>query len=376
MAASLGLVTFLGPGTEFATAQETAPADPFGAGLYLGAEVGGMNFDNACDPTALSCDHTDTAAAGFIGYRFDSRFTIEAGARDLGGARATYPRLTSTIDVVGDASGYDLSALLRLPFGPSWETYLRAGAFYWEAETMSPEFSATESGWSPSAGAGFGWQFKPAWQMRLQYLYLADVGGPDTGEANVETLTVGVLYTFGSRRGTRAAIAAAAPPPAPAAGAPASAAVVAAASAPVSAPPTAPAPAPPPLPVCPPPLPAWDSNVFFATNSDVPLQLASLDELVRRLRERPAAAVRVDGFADASGSSAYNLNLSRRRAQSVADHFRAAGVEESRIEVDWEGEVQSDPGAGALQSAAQSRRVRVTSPALDGDEGNCRRVTP
>ena len=226
-AAALAVLAVTELGSGAALAQESLPADRFVPGIYVGAEAGAMSFDNACDPTALSCDHTDTAAAAFVGYRLNSRFRLEAGARDFGEASAVYPRLTSTIGAVGEASGYDLSALLHLPLGPDWETYLRAGVFRWKAETASPEFAATESGWSPSAGAGFAWQFKPPWQLRLQYLYVADVGGPETGEANVEMFTAGILYSFGSPR--------AAPAPAPTAAAPPAAAAAAAAAVAVSA---------------------------------------------------------------------------------------------------------------------------------------------
>jgi OOP family OmpA-OmpF porin len=192
-AASLGFVA------DPVDAQEAAPADRFAPSFYVGAEAGATNFDNACDPTALSCDHTDSTGAPFLGYRFDSRFGLELGWRDLGEARATYPRLTSTIDVVGAIEGYDLSALMRFPLSAAWEAYVRAGAFRWDAQTVSPEFSAAESDWSPTAGAGFAWRFRPAWQMRFEYLYLDDAGGTETGETNVETLTVGLSYLFGNR---------------------------------------------------------------------------------------------------------------------------------------------------------------------------------
>ena len=175
---------------------ESAKPDRFAPGFYAGAELGEASYDNACDPTALSCDHADVAMAIFAGYSFVSRFMVEFGKRDLGEAFAVYPRLTNTIEVVGEADGYDLSALMRLPFGRAWEAYLRAGAYYWDAATESPEFSTSESDWSPSAGGGFAWNFRPGWQARFQYLYMGDVGGTETGEANVEMLSAGVSYFF------------------------------------------------------------------------------------------------------------------------------------------------------------------------------------
>lgn len=204
----------LGLAASSAPAQESVP-DHGPAGFYVGAEFGGMNYGNACDHTALSCDHKDWSRAAFAGYRFDSHFTLELGWRDLGDARAVYPRLTNTIEVIGEAEGFELSVLWRYPFSRTWEAYLRGGAFRWDAKTRSPEFSTSDSGWSPSVGAGLAWKFHPAWHARLQFLYLGDVGGTETGEANVEMLSVGITYTFGSRQSAVAVIGATSELPAP-----------------------------------------------------------------------------------------------------------------------------------------------------------------
>jgi hypothetical protein len=206
----LALLAATGLGTCPAAAQEPASAERFEPGFYAGAELGEMRYGTACSPTALSCDHADSVYAVYGGYRLGRRFMLEVGKRDLGEALAVYPRLTSTIDVVGEVDGYEFSALLRLPFGRAWEAYVRAGGYHWDAATASSEFSTAESDWSPSAGAGFAWQFRPAWQARFQFLYLGDVGGTETGEANVEMLSAGVSYLFGGRRATDASAEAAA----------------------------------------------------------------------------------------------------------------------------------------------------------------------
>jgi OOP family OmpA-OmpF porin len=202
--AALALLAAAGLGAGLAAAQAPSSPDGFEPGFYVGAEIGGMSFDNACDPSALSCDHADTAAAAFAGYRFGSRFMAEIGMRDLGEALAVYPRLTTTVDMVGEIDGYELSAVMRLPFRSDWEAYLRGGAYHWDAETRSPQTAIAESGWSPSAGAGLAWRFRPAWQARFQFLYIVDIGGVDTGKANVEMLSAGVSYFFGSRGATAA----------------------------------------------------------------------------------------------------------------------------------------------------------------------------
>lgn len=67
----------------------------------------------------------------------------------------------------------------------------------------------------------------------------------------------------------------------------------------------------------------------------------------------------VEGHTDFKGSDEYNLALSRKRAQAVADYLVALEIDESRIELSWKGEsqpIQNDTSANALQA---NRRVVV-----------------
>jgi outer membrane protein OmpA-like peptidoglycan-associated protein len=45
----------------------------------------------------------------------------------------------------------------------------------------------------------------------------------------------------------------------------------------------------------------------------------------------------VVGHTDTSGSAAYNLRLSERRAKAVADAMVGLGVAQSALAVDWKG---------------------------------------
>ncbi len=72
----------------------------------------------------------------------------------------------------------------------------------------------------------------------------------------------------------------------------------------------------------------------------------------------PALATRrtrIEGHTDASGSFRANTDLSRRRAQSVADYLVDSGVSASRLEVVGFGSTQPLPGLPA--DAPQNRRV-------------------
>lgn len=56
--------------------------------------------------------------------------------------------------------------------------------------------------------------------------------------------------------------------------------------------------------------------------------------------DQGAPRVVVVGHADTSGSAAYNVRLSERRAMAVADALVSAGVDQSKLSVDWKGESQ------------------------------------
>jgi OmpA-OmpF porin, OOP family len=68
--------------------------------------------------------------------------------------------------------------------------------------------------------------------------------------------------------------------------------------------------------------------------------------------------LRIEGHTDASGSARANQDLSRRRAQAVADYLVQAGIDRARLEVAGYGSSKPLPGT-APQSAANRRVMAV-----------------
>jgi len=68
-----------------------------------------------------------------------------------------------------------------------------------------------------------------------------------------------------------------------------------------------------------------------------------------------SSRLRIEGHTDSSGSAALNRELSRRRAQAVADYLIASGVERQRLEVVGYG--SSKPLPGKPTTAPENRRV-------------------
>ncbi|REJ84280.1 MAG: OmpA family protein [Bacteroidetes bacterium] len=98
------------------------------------------------------------------------------------------------------------------------------------------------------------------------------------------------------------------------------------------------------------------AKVFFKTSSTaVPVESVNdLNEIARTLNADKNLLVKVSGHSDRSGNAAFNLQLSKRRAESVALYLRKRGVKQSRIITEYFGEKFSKDPADPLD-----RRVEV-----------------
>ena len=82
-------------------------------------------------------------------------------------------------------------------------------------------------------------------------------------------------------------------------------------------------------------------NVFFTLNSSTirEKEQAKIEALAAFLRENTDAKVTVTGYADKeTGNPRYNAELSKRRAEAVAQALTAAGIAQERISVDYKGD--------------------------------------
>jgi OmpA-OmpF porin, OOP family len=93
--------------------------------------------------------------------------------------------------------------------------------------------------------------------------------------------------------------------------------------------PAAPPPLPPPLP--PPKRDIVLQGVTFARDSDelVPQAEGVLDTTINSLKPYPSQTIEVRGYADSTGSQAYNLKLTQRRAETVMHYMQSHGLTNS-----------------------------------------------
>jgi outer membrane protein OmpA-like peptidoglycan-associated protein len=109
-------------------------------------------------------------------------------------------------------------------------------------------------------------------------------------------------------------------------------------------------------------------NITFATDS---AQIASsfyapLNNLATSFRSYNQNSIEVVGHTDSTGAHSYNMSLSQRRAQSVADYLLAQGVDATRLSTRGMGPDQPVASNDNAEGRAQNRRVEVTLRPLPG----------
>ena len=109
-------------------------------------------------------------------------------------------------------------------------------------------------------------------------------------------------------------------------------------------------------------------NITFATDSSeiVSNFYAPLNNLASSFKQFNQNSIEIVGFTDSTGSRQYNMDLSQRRAQSVATYLTAQGVDGSRLSTRGAGPDQPIASNATADGRAQNRRVEVNLRPLPG----------
>lgn len=109
-------------------------------------------------------------------------------------------------------------------------------------------------------------------------------------------------------------------------------------------------------------------DVLFGTDKSnlTPNGIATAQKLADVLKQNPMRKVLVEGFTDSTGASAYNQELSSRRAASVRDALMQMGISGDRITVRGYGEAYPAAGNDSAAGRQLNRRVEIV---LSDDTG-------
>lgn len=310
---------------------------------YLDPYVGGITPDSDWSSTGTTVDY------GFaIGHNFSPDWTAEL---NLNGARLSDKATSGHLGLY--AASLDLLRVWNRTgvFAP----YISAGA---GALQVQPQSGSNRTFFLAQAGIG---AFIKLWEsadgsrsfaLRPDLTVRGD-RFTQSGSATDYLYALGFVFSVGPP--TPVAVAAAPPPP------------------PAPAPP--PPPPSPPASLCPgtPAGVAVDANgcpvkgdvvlegVNFETNSAVLTEDSKpvLDTVAKGLREHPRLKVEVQGHTDSTGSAAYNLGLSERRAAAVRAYLIGQGVAAEQLTAKGYGLTQPVASNATAAGRAHNRRVVI-----------------
>jgi OOP family OmpA-OmpF porin len=104
-------------------------------------------------------------------------------------------------------------------------------------------------------------------------------------------------------------------------------------------------------------------QVFFDLNKNI-LTEADLKELPKAVdfvKKYPGAKIRLDGYTDSTGTDAYNMKLSERRATAVKDYLiKEAGVDGTKITSVGHGAADPVADNKTPEGRAKNRRVEIS----------------
>ncbi len=97
----------------------------------------------------------------------------------------------------------------------------------------------------------------------------------------------------------------------------------------------------------------------FESTALKPSSRPALEAILSYLQDNPATRILLEGHTDNSGDAAYNMLLSRQRAESVKNWLVNGGINDGRIETVGRGETQPIADNGTEAGMAANRRVDI-----------------
>ncbi len=103
------------------------------------------------------------------------------------------------------------------------------------------------------------------------------------------------------------------------------------------------------------------SGILFPVDSASvqPPAQQNLSDLSQTLNKYPDTEIVIQGYTDSTGSPRYNLDLSQRRADSVASYLKSNGVKPSRIGTGGFGADNPVADNSTIEGRQANRRVEV-----------------
>jgi len=298
------------------------------AEMYIGGKVGMTTLDDACYLNS-PCDDDAFGAGMHVGYNFTDIIGLEYGVDYLGDYKANFKAGANTVNNIdGDLWALTLAPKFNWHLNDTWNLFAKIGGAYM--------LSGDEKDLVPTGSLGAEYSVDDNWSVRAEYQRYQDISDHVLDDMDANFFGIGVNYKF--------------------AAAPVVAAVVTEeVLEPVMMTKTH--------------KEEYGSGTFEFDSAKLTDSVSErLDNLANFLNEYPQAQVGITGYTDSSGPAAYNLKLSERRAQAVADYLIAAGIDADRFTVAGMGEENPVADNSTHEGREKNRRVEVVVPEFQYEE--------
>ncbi|HKR91989.1 OmpA family protein [Novosphingobium sp.] len=116
-------------------------------------------------------------------------------------------------------------------------------------------------------------------------------------------------------------------------------------------------------------------DVTFAVDSTVisPSFQTTLDKVAQSMNQYPNSLIDIYGHTDSTGSDAYNMDLSKRRADAVARYLIMHGVSSTRIQTQGMGKNYPVATNDTPEGRALNRRVEIKITPVTSEEAKAAR---
>jgi OOP family OmpA-OmpF porin len=350
---ALGLAGFAG----VALAQEAGWYGGIGIGQSR-AKINDERIRSGFAPivvTSIQDDDRDTGFKLFGGRQFTRNFAVEGGYFRLGEFGYTANTALGSQHGTAKFQGGNVDAVGILPITEKFAALGRVGVTYTQAKGA---FSGLGGGTSPSksegnfkVGLGLQYALTPALGLRGEWerYRVNDTVG---NKGNIDMLTVGLLYRFGTEK------------PAPRAAEPYVAPIAA-------------APAPEPVLVI---VPVVAKTEQYCSILDIQFEVnqktvqheseEKINKVGTFMKKYPNTTAVIEGHTDEVGSAADNMALSQRRAENVVTYLvDRAGIARSRLKAVGYGESRPLSNSKTQEGQRLNRRINAVIACATDIEG-------
>ncbi|AUI88436.1 hypothetical protein BS333_19100 [Vibrio azureus] len=299
------------------------------AEMYLGGKLGMTSLDNACYLNS-PCDDDAFGTGLHIGYDFTDMIALEYGVDYLGNYEGNFKHANTVDTIDGHLWALTLAPKLNWHVNDTWNLFAKLGGAYM--------ISGSEKDIVPTGSLGAEYTIDNNWSVRAEYQRYQGFSDNVIDDMDADFFGLGVNYRF--------------------APAPVIAAVVTEEVIEVE-----------PVLLTRTHKEEYGTGTFEFDSAKLTNSVTErLNNLANFLKEFQQAQVEITGYTDNSGPAAYNLKLSERRAQAVADYLIATGVNADRFTVTGKG--MEDPVASnsTAEGREKNRRVEVVVPEFQYEE--------